>query len=239
MLAIKNWWSKQLLQTRITIILVAGLSVGLLFCSLIGYSIISNIISSNIQFQISNINPRILGFHGFESENLSPDMPFIAHISRELMTALVKYLFFTTIFIVVLGGVVAYFVSKKQLMEITKTNQAQENFVSDVSHELRTPLTVIRGQIDLYKTKRNRAEGLRAKGHTAKGNSKRMPTNSKEFSLIEADKHLENIEYSTIQMQNLLDELLALSRLDANKGLFDAKVNLIEAIHLAIRSIPY
>jgi signal transduction histidine kinase len=36
-----------------------------------------------------------------------------------------------------------------------------------------------------------------------------------------------------------LDELLALSRLDANKGLFDAKVNLIEAIHLAIRSIPY
>ncbi|MDR3128076.1 MAG: HAMP domain-containing histidine kinase [Bifidobacteriaceae bacterium] len=219
MLAIKNWWSKQLLQTRITLVLVSGLTIGLIICSIIGYSIISNIIYSNLQWQISRIDPSHLGFPELRPDTLTMANPFIATVAKELMSSLVKYLIFTTIFIVTLGGIVTYFVSRYELTQITQTNQKQENFVSDVTHELKTPLTVIKGQAEIYKMKRT-------------------GTTAKTLDIKDIDKHMTNIEISACQMQELVEELLALSRLDSQKTAPNQKINIIESLQSALKSLP-
>ncbi|MDR2748310.1 MAG: HAMP domain-containing histidine kinase [Bifidobacteriaceae bacterium] len=216
MLAIKNWWSKKKLQTRITIALISGLAAGLIFCSIIAYSIISNLLYSNLLVQITNVDPRLLGIPGLRIPTITVANPFVEAISSPLMEALLKYLIVSTLFIVTLGGIISYFVTKKQLEKITETSQKQEDFVSDVAHELRTPLTVISGQVDLYKTKR--------------AQKKRMP-------LQEIDKHIENIDLTAAQMQKLVEELLALSRLDSAGELPESEINLQKVINDSLKSI--
>jgi signal transduction histidine kinase len=65
----------------------------------------------------------------------------------------------------------------------------QRRFVADASHELRTPVAVIRGNVEL----------MRAGTVTGP----------------EADESLEMIESESVRMSRLLDELLALARLEA------------------------
>ncbi len=65
----------------------------------------------------------------------------------------------------------------------------QRRFVADASHELRTPVAVIRGNVELLRT-----------GHS---------------SGADADESLEMIENESVRMGRLLDELLALARLES------------------------
>ncbi|MDR2799339.1 MAG: HAMP domain-containing histidine kinase [Bifidobacteriaceae bacterium] len=216
MLALKNWWQKLKLQTRITIALIGGLSAALIFCSVIAYSVISNILYSNLLIQINDADPHLLGIPGLRMPTITMANPFVIAVSTPLMQALLKYLIVSTIFIVAVGGLISYFVTKRQLEKITETSQRQEDFVSDVAHELRTPLTVISGQVDLYKTKR---------------------TQKKKMPLQEIDKHIENIDLTAEQMRKLTEELLVLSRLDASEKAEAKNVNLLETIKDSLKSI--
>jgi len=64
----------------------------------------------------------------------------------------------------------------------------QRRFVADASHELRTPVAVVRGNVELLRSGRATGE--------------------------EADESLEMIEHESVRMSRLLDELLALARLE-------------------------
>lgn len=77
----------------------------------------------------------------------------------------------------------------QMLDRLHESFENQKRFIADASHELRTPLAIIRGNVEL----------LRA--GTGDGAS--------------ADESLEMIESESIRMTRLLDELLALARLES------------------------
>lgn len=82
------------------------------------------------------------------------------------------------------------------------TINQMRRFVGDASHELRTPLVSVRGYAELY-----RMGGL--------------PTNA------DVDQAMERIEKEAIRMGSLVEDLLALARLDERKPLQLAPVNLL------------
>ena len=79
------------------------------------------------------------------------------------------------------------------LVREEELNRLKSSFVSMVSHEFRTPMTVIRTAIELLQ-----------KGSTAIGEIKR-------------NEYFERIKNSIKQVLYLLDDILILSRMDANK----------------------
>jgi two-component system OmpR family sensor kinase len=82
-------------------------------------------------------------------------------------------------------------------------------FVADASHELRTPLTSIRGYAELFR---------RGADHRPEDLAKTM----------------RRIEEEAIRMGVLVDDLLLLARLDSNRPLDDAPVNLADVVHQAV-----
>lgn len=88
------------------------------------------------------------------------------------------------------------------LEERAKTIEQMRRFVGDASHELRTPLVSVRGYAELY-----RMGGL--------------PTSD------DVSQAMERIEKEAIRMGSLVEDLLALARLDERKPLEMAPVNLL------------
>jgi two-component system, OmpR family, sensor kinase len=83
-------------------------------------------------------------------------------------------------------------------------------FVADASHELRTPVTTIRGYAELY-----RVGGLHGPG--------------------ELDEAMRHTEQEAVRMARLVDDLLALARLDENRSLEQRPVDLTRLVADAAR----
>lgn len=88
------------------------------------------------------------------------------------------------------------------LAERTRTIEQMRRFVGDASHELRTPLVSVRGYAELY-----RMGGLQTDEDVAQA--------------------MERIEKEAIRMGSLVEDLLALARLDERKPLEMTEVNLL------------
>ena len=78
----------------------------------------------------------------------------------------------------------------RDITHLARLEEMRSHFVANVSHELRTPLTVLRGYLEILPS---------------------LPHDSKEFEAYFANMH----EQAT-RMQRLVDDLLALSRLETS-----------------------
>lgn len=79
----------------------------------------------------------------------------------------------------------------RDVTQLTQLEQMRKDFVANVSHELRTPLTVLTGYLEMF------------------SENTEMP---KEF----LDKAHKEMAIQSVRMQNLVEELLALSRIEAS-----------------------
>lgn len=71
-------------------------------------------------------------------------------------------LLYINLSVIVLGGVISYFLARRTLMPIEKAHAAQSRFTSDASHELRTPLAAMKTEIEVaVKDNTATAEDLR------------------------------------------------------------------------------
>lgn len=76
----------------------------------------------------------------------------------------------------------------RDITHLARLEEMRSHFVANVSHELRTPLTVLRGYLEILPA---------------------LPRDSKEF-----DAYFANMHEQATRMQRLVDDLLALSRLE-------------------------
>jgi two-component system OmpR family sensor kinase len=88
--------------------------------------------------------------------------------------------------------------------ERTRADEQVRRFVADASHELRTPVATVRGYAELY-----RSGGLRSVG--------------------ELDEAMRRTEQEAVRMGRLVDDLLALARLDQGRPL---EVEVVDVGHL-------
>lgn len=81
--------------------------------------------------------------------------------------------------------------------KLEEVDRMKDDFISMASHELRSPLTVLRGYIDILKT-----EFL-----------KKIP----EAESVEERRYLDNMEESVTRLNNLVEDILNVSRLEQNR----------------------
>lgn len=91
-----------------------------------------------------------------------------------------------------------------------KALDQMKRFVADASHELRTPLVTLRGYAELY-----RIGALKKKA--------------------DVDEAMTRIESESIRMTELVENLLALARLDETNPLAKESANIVELAELSIR----
>lgn len=68
---------------------------------------------------------------------------------REAQRNIIVVLFYTNLFILLLGGLGSYLFAKKMLKPIEDVHEAQLRFTSDASHELRTPLAIMKTELEV------------------------------------------------------------------------------------------
>lgn len=81
----------------------------------------------------------------------------------------------------------------RDVTKVERTNQVRKDFVSNASHELRTPLTVMKGYVEML-----------------------LASTEDEKSQVGAS--LRKVDQQVIKMQTMIEELLALSRLEEGKA---------------------
>lgn len=79
----------------------------------------------------------------------------------------------------------------RDVTKVERANQMRKDFVSNASHELRTPLTVMKGYVEMLLASTSDDEGLSAP--------------------------LRKVDQQVLKMQTMIEELLALSRLEEGK----------------------
>lgn len=91
------------------------------------------------------------------------------------------------------------------LGRIEKAFESHENFIADASHQLKTPLAILRGELDVFK--------------------------SKPRSAVDVDAFVDSAAQELLHMSRLLDDLLLLAKMDAGAGsLTVQKVRLDEVL---------
>lgn len=113
--------------------------------------------------------------------------------------------------ILLTAGVAGYFLARRTLLPIQNMVAEQHRFISDASHELRTPLTSLRTEIEV---------NLR----------------DKTLSVHTAKKLLESNLEEVINLQNLSDNLLELSKAKVGKANFEP-IRLAEVIEHTVKKM--
>jgi PAS domain S-box-containing protein len=106
------------------------------------------------------------------------------------------------------GKVINYVGVQHDISALKEVDRLKSQFVSDVSHELRTPLTNIRLYLDLLA---------------------RSPDDP-----VRSNRYLETLSRESERLASLIDDLLSLSRLDAEAVPFDPKPLDIESLLRAL-----
>lgn len=115
------------------------------------------------------------------------------------------------LFILIIGGLLSYYLARKTLQPIEETHEAQSRFTADASHELRTPITAMRAETELALTE-------------------------PKLTLKDAKKQLESNMEELDKLTELSDGLLSLARLD-NNGLEKTAVQLQDIISAATEKV--
>jgi len=118
------------------------MTISILF-SVILYQVATNEVEMRLnKFQTS------IQIHNFGPATIETDPIRTAELS-EAQSNLSIELIYVNLVILVVGGIVSYFLARWHLAPIEKAHEAQSRFTSDASHELRTPLAVMKTEIEV------------------------------------------------------------------------------------------
>ncbi len=100
--------------------------------------------------------------------------------------------------LLLLGNHMRFFRYAVRVTKLEEVDRMKDDFISMASHELRTPLTVLRGYIDLTR------DTLSKTGNGTSGAS-------------ETGEYLERMEHSVTRLNELVEDILNVSRLEQNR----------------------
>jgi two-component system, OmpR family, sensor kinase len=109
-----------------------------------------------------------------------------------------------------------------------QSEERMRRFIADASHELRTPLTTIRGFAEYYRQRGGVGQDQKHSSGTA-GGSSAAPNGSAEGNLTpeDLDRIMHRLEAEASRMGLLVEDLLTLARLDQQRPLNIAPVDLL------------
>ncbi len=131
----------------------------------------------------------------------------------EANNRIITRLVITNLLILMIGGILSYYLARSSLKPIEDAHEAQSRFTADASHELRTPLAAMQTEIEVALMK-------------------------PRLKLSEAKEQLKSNLDEIGKLNQLTDRLLRLARLDHN-GLNKEKIEIQKIINLAMtRLLP-
>jgi two-component system OmpR family sensor kinase len=185
------------------------LAVTLTISSFVAYYVCYNLVVERFQSRIMIHTPLQMFENNRNTFYSNPEMmrqEAVARVSEQLHNTLLSYFIISSILVVCLGALLAYFVIKNPLDKMSKGFQKLNTFVSDASHELRTPLSITKGYIELYRLKGSE-------------------------SLVDANETIDKIDQSTKRMTSLVEDLLTLTRVEQGKKVCATKVDILPILH--------
>jgi signal transduction histidine kinase len=120
--------------------------------SLVIYEVLTNELERFAQIQRTRIERRLNDFNSPPPElrqQFQAIPKFDPELVKETKERLVLALIFINFGIIVISGVVGYFLAGKTLKPIQEMVDEQNRFISDASHELRTPLTSLKTAMEV------------------------------------------------------------------------------------------
>jgi signal transduction histidine kinase len=135
--------------------------------------------------------------------------------------------------------------ARRSAQDASRSEDRMRQFVADASHELRTPLTAIRGFAEYYRQRGGVATPA-ADGHPAEATAEPETASDLEavvpaglpdgpLTMAELDRLIERVEGEAVRMGVLVDDMLQLARLDQQRSLDFATVDLLaiaaDALH--------
>ncbi len=129
-----------------------------------------------------------------------PNIPTAEDVRQDLIQSLI----FVNGFLLILASISSYWLARRTLRPIEEAYERQRRFLGDASHELRTPLSILHIELE---------NELRAIGGT-NGTSGTGGTTHGSASNIAARERIESKLEEVKRMSGLVNDLLALSRLD-------------------------
>lgn len=169
---------------KLTAVYVAIIVMILLLSSSFIYSAFSN----QLQHRYQNIHPVPSQIRAIIPEFEEP--PKVEDVRRDLIYSLIL----VNGALLVLAGIMSYWLAKWSLEPLKVAYQKQKRFLGDASHELRTPLTILKTDIE---------------------NDLSNPTISKN----EKQNRTSNLE-EIDRMSKLVSDLLIISRLDEDRPIY-------------------
>ncbi len=110
-----------------------------------------------------------------------------------------------------------------------ESEERMRRFIADASHELRTPLTTIRGFAEYYRQRGGMRENRDPLSRTDSGSSAQANGHSPEgLSREDLDRIMQRLEAEAARMGLLVEDLLQLARLDQQRPLDIAPVDLLQ-----------
>jgi two-component system, OmpR family, sensor kinase len=128
----------------------------------------------------------------------------------------------------------AFHAQKESEQSAVRSEERMRRFIADASHELRTPLTTIRGFAAHYRQRGGAADGSRGAGNSSARTDAAVtdganysPGSAEGLSPDELDHLMGRVESEATRMGLLVEDLLTLARLDQQRPLAMAPVDLL------------
>lgn len=202
-----KWFKSLKLSTQIILSLSLLLTGALTISSIVAYNVCYSLVVGGFKERATKIivnDP----LNDFFMQEPAPNSDFQNHmlekVLQELNTTLLSYFIISTLLIVALSVMIALLVIKRPLDKMKDGFNKMESFVSDASHELKTPLAIINGYAQLYKMK------------------------GSEITKEETDEAIEKIEENSQRMNDLVTDLLVLTRIDQNQKTATQQIDLLK-----------
>ncbi len=132
-------------------------------------------------------------------------------LTNKLYNETFQKIIIVSIILIVIFAFVSYRLSFLVLRPIVQAYEEQKQFISDASHELRTPVAILQSEIDLIE---------------------RIP----DISQDRYTQFVNNVRYSTKQLRHIIDQLIALTRLESakKKSISKQKLSLVSLVEQCV-----
>lgn len=175
-----------------------------------------SIMFSVVVYQISvNEIERRLDYYEKQSEPLwDPLTPHSIASSirdtqlREAKESVILVLINVNMVVLIIGGIVSYFLARKTLQPIERIHEQQARFISDASHELRTPLTAMITELEVsLRDPSLRKQEMTTLLESNLEEAKRLATLSQTLLALSTNTYA-NLPFSTFSLSSVIESIV-------------------------------